>query len=228
MISDMHLIKIEKKTVHRDEEFKQVQEQRREEVKKQFKEAHEKIVDLMLTAYQFFESHPQDIQREWRAYVDKVDKKIEEVLKKAVKTSLQDLCRALNGDSKTEPSPLFKISAVLEDIKMDFKPAMNVLKDLLQMVCRDMTMTLQVVPRLGEHLLQVKADRDGRRQKELIEAGDLAAANAINLPTEAEMKARKKKSFFEEISKDDDCCIKYVKDVLRGFINCAVRLGERL
>lgn len=32
----------------------------------------------------------------------------------------------------------------------------------------------------------------------------------------------------EEISKDEDCCIKYVKEVLRGFNHCAMRLGERL
>eukprot|EP00435_Cladocopium_sp_Y103_P041325 s634_g11.t1 len=35
---------------------------------------------------------------------------------------------------------------------MDFKPPMSQLKDLLQMICRDMTMTLSVVPRLAEHL----------------------------------------------------------------------------
>merc|ERR1712187_841761 len=75
----------------------------------------------------------------------------------------------------------------------------------------------------------VKVERD-RQEKEKLEAnGDVAQANAIHIPTEAEIKARKKKkSFFEEISKDDDCCIRYVKDVLRGFNNCAVKLGERM
>merc|ERR1712151_1315438 len=138
-------------------------EQCQQEVRRQFKEAHEKITELMLHTYQFFENHPPDIQREWKQYVDKIDKKVEEALKKAVKTSLQDLCKALNGDSKTEPSPLFRISAVLDDIRMDFKPPMNQLKDLLQVVCRDMTMTLIVIPRLGEHLLVVKADKDRAR-----------------------------------------------------------------
>lgn len=227
-VSEMHLIKIARKTVYRDEEFRQVQEQRRAEATRQFKEAHEKISELMLSTYVFFETHPNDIQREWKIYVDKIDKKVEEALKKAVKTSLQDLCRALNGDSKTEPSPLFKISAILDESKMDFKPPMNQLKDLLQMVCRDMTLTLSVVPRLGEHLLIVKGERDKAKKQMFEDAGDLAAAYAISLPTEADIKARKKKSFFEEISKDDDCCIKYVKDVLRGFNNCAVKLGERL
>ncbi|CAE8674019.1 unnamed protein product, partial [Polarella glacialis] len=169
-ISEMHLIKIEKKVVHRDEEFRDIQERQREEVKKEFTKAHEKITDLMLNSYQFFEQHPADIQREWKTYVDKVDKRVEEALKKAVKTSLQDLCKALNGvDTKTEPSPLFRIQAVLDDIKMDFKPPMHQLKDLLQMVCRDMTMTLAVVPRLAAHLHAVKAERDRVRKAQMEE-----------------------------------------------------------
>merc|ERR1711972_707557 len=172
----MHMIRIEKKTVHRDDEFRDVQEQCRAEVQRLFKEAHEKITELMLNTYQFFENHPADIQREWKTYVDKVDKKIEESLKKAVKTSLQDLCRALNGDSKTEPSPLFRISAVLDDIRMDFKPPMNQLKDLLQVVCRDMTMTLTVIPRLGEHLIAVKTERLLAEQQKHLENGDIAQA----------------------------------------------------
>merc|ERR1711972_887330 len=172
----MHMIRIEKKTVHRDDEFRDVQEQCRAEVQRLFKEAHEKITELMLNTYQFFENHPPDIQREWKTYVDKIDKKIEEALKKAVKTSLQDLCKALNGDNKTEPSPLFRISGVLEDIKMDFKPPMNQLKDLLQLVCRDMTMTLTVIPRLDEHLFNVKAELDRLEREKHLENGDIAQA----------------------------------------------------
>merc|ERR1712151_1380877 len=159
-------------------------EQCQQEVRRQFKEAHEKITELMLHTYQFFENHPPDIQREWKTYVEKIDKKVEEALRKAVKTSLQDLCKALNGDNKTEPAPLFRIQAVLDDIKMDFKPPMHQLKDLLQMVCRDMTMTLTVVPRLQEHLIIVKIERETAKKQALEEAGDTTAANAIVIPQE--------------------------------------------
>eukprot|EP00435_Cladocopium_sp_Y103_P044242 s634_g12.t1 len=119
-LSELHMIKIEKKTVHRDDEFRDVQEailpeRRREEVKCEFNKSLCKMTELMLGSYSFFETHPPDIQREWKSYVDKVDKSIKEALRKAVKTSLQDLCKALNGDTKTEPSPLFKIQAVLDE-----------------------------------------------------------------------------------------------------------------
>merc|ERR1712196_409966 len=105
----------------------------------------------MLQSYQFFEGHPPDVQREWKNYVERKDKQIEDALKKAVKQSLQDLCRALNGDSKTEPSPMFKINAVLQESKMDFKPTLSQLKDMLSNVCKDMTATLNVIPRLWDH-----------------------------------------------------------------------------
>ena len=38
-LSELHMIKIEKKTVHRDDEFRDVQERRREEVKAEFNKA---------------------------------------------------------------------------------------------------------------------------------------------------------------------------------------------
>merc|ERR1712222_300142 len=124
-VSVMTLIKFEEKTVHRDDEFRDIQERCRTDVQKKFKQAHEKITELMLNTYQNFELHPPEIQREWKSYVEKVDKRIEEALKKAVKTSLQDLCKALNGEKNTEPTPLFRIEAVLDDVKMDFKPPMH-------------------------------------------------------------------------------------------------------
>ena len=48
-------------------------------------------------------------------------------------TDAQELTKALNGDQKTqEPSPLFRINAVLDNSKMDFNPTTGQLKDLLQ------------------------------------------------------------------------------------------------
>lgn len=35
-----------------------------------------KITELMLSSYTFFESHPPDIQREWKTYIDKVQESV--------------------------------------------------------------------------------------------------------------------------------------------------------
>jgi dynein heavy chain len=225
-MSEQHLIKIEKKVVYRDSEFKDLQEKHRAKVEKQLTLSAEKITELLLSSYQYFESQGADIQREWRHYVEKVDRRVEDALKRAVKTSLQELCRALNGDTKAEAVPLFRISAVLEGSKMDFLPTTGALKDLLQVVCRDMTMTLTAVPRSAEQMWKEKAKRDLVKKQKLEAEGDVAAANAIVI--QEDDGKPKRKSFYEEISKDDECCIRYVKDVLKGFNLCAVKLGEKL
>ena len=46
-------------------------------------------------------------------YTLKMDQMIEEALRLNVKWSMQELNRAINGDGKTTPNPLFKIMAIL-------------------------------------------------------------------------------------------------------------------
>lgn len=69
----------------------------------------------------------------------------------------QGLSKVLNPvdgkNSTVDVAPLFKVHAVLDyHNRMDFKPTMADLKELLQTVCKEMCLTLQVVPRLWEHL----------------------------------------------------------------------------
>ena len=67
-----------------------IQERHRELMKEQFREGHAAIANILLETHQFFESHPGEIQREWRNFIENtIDPKIEDALKKAVKQSLQ-------------------------------------------------------------------------------------------------------------------------------------------
>lgn len=43
------------------------------------------------------------VRREWRSLVTQTDSLMEVSLRQAVKRSLQELSRAINGDAKTEP-----------------------------------------------------------------------------------------------------------------------------
>ncbi|CEL98551.1 unnamed protein product [Vitrella brassicaformis CCMP3155] len=232
-ISDRHMILIDKKTIYTVEEFKTVQEKHRVEIVDFLQNTHAEITDTMLATYQFFETHPQEIQREWKQYVDKMDKKVEEALKKAVKSSLQDLSKALNSSDgkrgEMDIAPLFKVHAVLKGTKMDFRPTMSQLKDMLQLICREMTMTLTVVPRLSEHLRVEKTRRDILKKAALEKAGDIAGASAIIIPDEEELAKshKKKKSFFDEISKDDEI-VRIIVQIMKGHNNCATKLQDRL
>lgn len=68
----------------------------------------QEIQHTLAEMHTFFESDGEDVQREWVRFTARVDKKVEAVLHYAVKRSLQELNRLLNGDSKTEVLPVFR------------------------------------------------------------------------------------------------------------------------
>jgi len=47
--------------------------------------------------------------------MEQMDRMVEEALRLNVKWSLQELSRAINGDGKTMPNPLFKVKVKLSD-----------------------------------------------------------------------------------------------------------------
>lgn len=53
------------------------------------------------------------VQEYWVTYTQKVDHMVEEALKSNIKKSMKKLSRAINGDSKTQHSPLFKVLVAL-------------------------------------------------------------------------------------------------------------------
>lgn len=57
-------------------------------------------------------------------FIFQIDKSIEQSLKQSVKRSLQELSRAINGDSKTEPQSLFTVNILLELNRIIYNPSM--------------------------------------------------------------------------------------------------------
>lgn len=68
----------------------------------------QEIQHTLVEMHTFFESDGEEVQREWVRFTAQVDKKVEAVLHHAVKRSLQELNRLLNGDSKAEVLPVFR------------------------------------------------------------------------------------------------------------------------
>ena len=58
------------------------------------------------------------MQQHWRRYTEKMDKMVEEACRLNIKWSLQELSRAINGDGKSAPNPLFKVKVILEGDKV--------------------------------------------------------------------------------------------------------------
>ena len=51
-----------------------------------------------------------------------MDRMVEEAFRLNVKWSLQELSRAINGDGKNSPNPLFRVKVVLEGDKVGEVP----------------------------------------------------------------------------------------------------------
>lgn len=62
------------------------------------------------------------VQEHWVTYTEKVDQMVEEALRSNIKHSLKKLSRAINGDSKTSPNPLFKVLIALRQTSPQTTP----------------------------------------------------------------------------------------------------------
>ncbi len=65
-----------------------------------------------------------------------MDKKLEDALRTAVRRSLQEMSRALNGDKRLEVAPLFIVSLHLDETKrIELRPTVQVRAHLQSTAC---------------------------------------------------------------------------------------------
>ncbi|KAI0228083.1 Dynein heavy chain 2, axonemal [Lamellibrachia satsuma] len=131
-ITQKLLIKVDEKRVYENLEFDDAQRLHREHTQQKLRELHEDIVTTMRQTYEVFKNDPNEVQQHWRRYAEKMDKMVEEACRLNIKWSLQELSRAINGDGKSAPNPLFKVKVILEGDKVEFSPT---LKQLATIVC---------------------------------------------------------------------------------------------
>ncbi|KAJ3024564.1 UNVERIFIED_CONTAM: Dynein heavy chain 2, axonemal [Siphonaria sp. JEL0065] len=156
-ISDTLLWNAEKKKIYDLEEFEASQEIYRESIRKKLVSTHESIHQTLQALFETFKNDGKDVFNQWIKYVQKVDGFVEEALRVAVKRSLQEISKAINGEGKNrdgggEIHPLFKVNVVLEAQKVDFNPTLNTLEDSVNKIAREMISCIDVVPRLTELL----------------------------------------------------------------------------
>lgn len=60
-----------------------------------------------------FSSDGGSVRTHWYDYTERIDHMIEEAMRLNVKWSMQEIARAINGDGKSFPNPLFKVMVVL-------------------------------------------------------------------------------------------------------------------
>ena len=160
LIADTLLVHIEPKRVYTLEEFDQAQNAHRALVKEKMLRAHGTIQQTLLSTYEVFRDAGKDIQLQWSRYIQRIDKSVEEALRTTVRQSLQEISKAISGETKAregavEVQPLFKLNVVLDGStppKVDFGPTLQKLGEMMQVVAKELVDAISVIPRFSETL----------------------------------------------------------------------------
>lgn len=150
-IERTQLVLIEKNTVYEEGEFEAKQKSHREVVTRTLLKAQQTIKDTIESLRpSFADSKSPDVRREWQYLVKTIDRRVESSLRLTAKRSLQDMSRAINGDNRSEPQPLFKVSVVLDKVtqKIELSPTIITLTQMVNVISKKLLMVLKKIPRI--------------------------------------------------------------------------------
>ena len=146
-ISATLLLKIDKNTVYESGLFESRQKEYRSQTSQTFESCFQKVLDVLKAMYKNFKDGSPEVQREWKSQIAQIDKAFETSLKACVKRSLQDLSKAINGDSKTDPHSLFTVRIGL-DRGVTYVPSMIELTHSLNLVAKEIINIVTHFPRI--------------------------------------------------------------------------------
>ncbi|XP_018428368.1 PREDICTED: dynein heavy chain 2, axonemal [Nanorana parkeri] len=165
-ISESLLLQIDGNRVFRYLEFQDAQGEHRRAVQRRLQNLHEEICSLMRTTFEVFKADGPEVQQHWMYYTEKIDRLVEEAFRLNIKWSLQELSKAINGDSKTTPSPLFRVMVILQNdfpgstAEVEFSPTLLQLANLVSSVCSEILIAVSSFQRLPDILTQKNSLRD--------------------------------------------------------------------
>ncbi|XP_018599950.2 dynein heavy chain 2, axonemal [Scleropages formosus] len=164
-ISEQLLVYVDGKTVYCDLEFEADQLSHRQAQLQSMCAIHDDIVAIMAHVYKTFCNAGPEVQQHWVAYTDKMDRMVEEALRLNVKRSLQELSKAINGDSKSMPNSLFRVQVVLRQespsspAQVEFSPTLQKLAQIVNNISSQLVTTVSEFKRLPDLLTQQKSQR---------------------------------------------------------------------
>ncbi|XP_071375886.1 dynein axonemal heavy chain 2, partial [Centroberyx affinis] len=165
-ISETLLARVDGKTVYRDLEFEDDQRAHQQKQLQTLRSAHQDIVNIMSRVHDIFRNDGPEVQQHWVTYTEKVDLMVEEALRRNIKRSLQELSRAINGDSKTSPNPLFRVQVVLRQgapqttPQVEFSPTLQKLAQIVNIITPQLINTISVFKRLPDLLTHKRSQRN--------------------------------------------------------------------
>ncbi|XP_041842513.1 dynein heavy chain 2, axonemal [Melanotaenia boesemani] len=139
-ISETLLVKLDGKTVYSNLEFEDDQKTHQQSCLQTLHSAHQDIADIMTQIHRTFANDRAEVQEHWVTYMEKVDHMIEEAFRSNIRDSMKKLYRAICGDTKTSPNPLFKVLVALSQTppqtapKVEFSPALSKLAQIVNVL----------------------------------------------------------------------------------------------
>ena len=139
-ISESLLIDINSKKVYEELQFKDEQLAHKERIAQKLYDLYHGITIIMRQQFVVFQKDGSDVYRHWVKYTERIDQYVEDAFKMNVKFSLHEISKAINGDGKMGPNPLFRVNITLAcqqpnqtTPKVGFSPT---LESLLSVVCK--------------------------------------------------------------------------------------------
>lgn len=224
-ISSAMVLKVDKNVIYEESVFETRQQEHRNAVSAQFEQGFTRIMSVLRNMYRNFRDGSSEVQREWRSQITQIDKMMEQSLKHAVKRSLQELSKSINGDSKTDPQTLFTVRIVLEHNKVTYRPSMMNLTHSVNIVAKDIISVVASVPRIR---VQTFDERNGANNalnaSVAVTTGEsMDAAVAAN----AAVEDSKFRPYYDVISDDNDI-LRIVVQVMNGMSATATELQKYL
>jgi len=162
IISSLKLLKIDKNQVFDSDVFEKKQLEHKKSVSVIYEAEFHKIVHFLKQIFRHFKDGSTEVQREWKSQLASVDRRVESSLKTAVKRSLQELSKAINGDSKVDPLTLFSVQLNLQDSSLVYMPSMINLTNSVNVLTKNIISSVSVVARIRTQVFgaRVKPDRN--------------------------------------------------------------------
>ncbi|KAL7754402.1 hypothetical protein RI367_000383 [Sorochytrium milnesiophthora] len=157
-MADVPLWYIEPKKIYDLADFEQTQQAHRAYARDKLASCHEEIRTVLQTCYGVFRHDGKDVQLQWGRFVQKIDDMVEDALRLAVKRSLLEIAKSINGESRShegqaEVQPLLRINIVLENSKVEFSPSLNKMETTINGIARELISAIAGVGRLYELLV---------------------------------------------------------------------------
>ncbi|XP_042770547.1 dynein axonemal heavy chain 2 isoform X3 [Panthera leo] len=165
-ISETLLVRISGKRVYRDLEFEEDQREHRVAVQQKLMGLYQDVVAIMTNSYEVFKNDGPEIQQQWILYTIRLNRMMEDALRLNVKWSLLELSKAINGDGKAMPNPLFRVLVILQNdlqggvAQVEFSPSLQTLAGMVNDIGSHLFSTISVFRHLPEILIRRKFQRD--------------------------------------------------------------------